>query len=195
MYEIINLIIKWIANNTQTTIALSAVVVALVTAITTIIHNRLSIRPYITIRFRAGEDSNGECILKCDILNNGLGPGIIQKYIIYFDGKKVGSSVTIKDLEESLENMILRDFFGTNAKIGLASLLEGTAVKRENKITLFEIKCPSNEITVNQLLSYGEKYFIEIHYKDLSGVKFITPPLSFFQKIVQFLDTLSGRPR
>lgn len=105
----------------DTIIAAMAVVVALISGAFTAYqaylsrrHNRLSVKPHITTWLDEEEKTEigftgkleSTYILCCDVMNNGIGPAIIRKYTVYFDGKPIGDNADIKVLEKAIGGII-----------------------------------------------------------------------------------------
>ena len=59
-------------------------------------HNRLSVRPYLTAGYKADPadtlSDKGIGSFKVEVINNGIGPAIINDCFIEIDGKKVPGS-------------------------------------------------------------------------------------------------------
>lgn len=68
-------------------------------------HNRLSVKPHVTTWIDE-DDAEGYYILRCDVMNNGLGPAIVRDYSVFYDGQKIGSSQNRKKLESAIEEKI-----------------------------------------------------------------------------------------
>jgi hypothetical protein len=97
------------ANNV---IAGMAMLVALVTGIFTAYqafltrkHNRLSVKPHVTT-WISEDIVEGYYVLRCEAINNGIGPAIIRDYSVFYEGQKIGSSNDRKSLENAIEQKI-----------------------------------------------------------------------------------------
>ena len=96
----------------ENVIAVMAMLVALFTGIFAVYqvfltrkHNRLSVKPHITTWIN--EDSADRYyILRCDVMNNGIGPAIIKDYSVFYEGAKIGSSQNRKELEAAIEEKL-----------------------------------------------------------------------------------------
>ena len=93
-------------------IAAMAMLVALFTGIFTAYqvfltrkHNRLSVKPHVTTWIDE-DDADGYYILRCDVMNNGLGPAIIRDYSVFYENQETGNSQNRKTLEAAIEEKI-----------------------------------------------------------------------------------------
>lgn len=103
--DIINNIRNFIEHNVSIIIALCALFVTAYEAWSTRRHNKLSVKPHITTFTYRHRNSNkspsGETILTgtilIELLNNGLGPAVIQDFKVLLDNNDTG----IKNIEDA----------------------------------------------------------------------------------------------
>lgn len=183
MYELIS---NAIVGNPTLSIAVAGIVTAFITAVIALIaayqvylsrkHNRLSVKPYITMVFKGGivprEGYPDEYSLTYNMKNNGIGPGIIQDYFIFFNGEKIGSNADPEALTEAIINKIE---FGPNGMrhIGSLSLNPTTPIPSGEIRVLLQIGA------VNDSKVYWEfirKFEIRYSYEDVYGKIFRYPP-------------------
>ena len=117
-------------------------------------HNYLAVRPYIKFGWTAGETGDGIWIK-----NVGLGPAIIKKFTIIFNGKKVNSKYIADFLQKE----------GFPSKMVVASV--GATI--QEKDTHWLIKC-SNPIIDGELQ--------EQYWHILTGTKFIIEYQCFYNR-------------
>lgn len=94
------------------TIAVAAVIIALLTALFTAYqaflsrkHNRLSVKPHLTTWIDDSSD-NKFYVIRCDLMNNGIGPAIIKKFEVFFEGEKIGDNQDRQALEAAIKEKI-----------------------------------------------------------------------------------------
>ena len=118
-------------------------------------HNYLGVRPYIKFRWTAGETGDGVCIK-----NVGLGPAIIDDFIIIYQDKKISSKY-------------LSDYL-VDAGFPSSMVVATKGATIQEKDTHWLIKCKDGIIADG--VKQGEFWNL------ISGTKFIIEYRSFYNK-------------
>ncbi len=69
------------------------------------LHNKLSFRPHLTLW---SHRNHGQGTYEFDVINNGLGPALIESFIVKVDGKELsgeGSDPIIKALKPEINSL------------------------------------------------------------------------------------------
>ena len=95
---------KWLSENASNVIAMCAFVATFWQAYISRLHNKLSVKPYLTTWTTT--TSEGYIILK--IINNGIGPAHIKSFSIFVDGQRMSG----ENLEPHIKslNIIFSDY-------------------------------------------------------------------------------------
>ena len=172
---ILYLMFDFINENTETIIAISSVFIALVAlgfsiwqGRKTIQHNKLSVTPHID--FISFFDTQSKMLIY-KVLNNGIGPAVIEKVSIFISGKlmedfsiegftKVLSSSGLSKVKLSIEFARFSDVLFLNVNSDIVML------------RLFDIQ----ELTehVDKLYSFYQSVHIEIKYRSLYKVHYFS---------------------
>lgn len=170
----------------DTIIAAMAVVVALISGAFTAYqaylsrrHNRLSVKPHITTwldeeeKTEIGFTSKPEStyILCCDVMNNGIGPAIIRKYTVYFDGKPIGDNADIKALEKAIGGII--DAQQWNCQWHISIIGKDYPFPAGERTALLKIKIPMHlEFDKTPYLELMDRFDAIFEYECMYGNKF-----------------------
>ena len=105
--------LEYLLGNPDTVTAVGSLCVAVIALIFTAYqsslsrsHNRLSVRPNLTI-YQYEENNDGEYCLSLVMANNGLGPAIVNEYEVFCNGISLGNSkdatALIAKIDEKVE--------------------------------------------------------------------------------------------
>lgn len=168
-------------------IACVSMVVALVTALFTAYqaflsrcHNRLSVRPALTlwtdeyeqdfVNHKTGR-ADKYYMLRCDLLNNGIGPAILKDYSVSFDGEKIGSSHDRRALEAAIQDKI--DTEGGILKNSVSVFGLEYPFPAGDKKTLIEIGAPMHfDFDKKKYQDFLDKFDADLSYECMYGKRF-----------------------
>jgi len=88
-----------ITGISSTVIALCALVFSLWQGAQTKKHNRLSVRPHLTTWIHRNSDKGFYTV---ELINNGIGPAVIEDFVLKVDGKKISGDGT-EPIEKALK--------------------------------------------------------------------------------------------
>ncbi|EHK7543366.1 hypothetical protein NMR59_003444 [Vibrio cholerae] len=153
--------------NSGEIIAMSAVVIAFFTSIVSIWQGylnrqyyRLSTKPHITLERKSFEGAP----YKYTLSNNGLGPAIVTRFEIIFDGEKLDGS--INNMRKIMSLMELN-----NVPFELLFPTEGEAMAVSREIVLLEINPDHlNYESVKKLQQLTSCLVFKVEYKSIYGV-------------------------
>lgn len=175
--DIINNIRNFIEHNVSTIIALCALFVTIYEAWSIRRHNKLSVKPHITTFTYRHKNSNkspsGETIstgtIVIELLNNGLGPAVIQDFKVLFDNIDTG----IKNIEdaETISTRVLKGKIVNHKAFEIFNKDYHFAAKEKKcilQIVFPILKTQSFEDFVTLI----SRLSLVINYKSLYGKKF-----------------------
>ncbi len=146
-------------------IAICAIVVSIWYGVQTRKHNKLSCKPHL-ITWTHSE--NDQAYYYVEVINNGLGPALIEKFTLKVDGEVMPGERT-----EPIDNALKKLFHGLNYQSYRAFLGKGHAMAAQEKRKIIEIKfsrpVPKPEF-VEETFNRGD---IEIAYKSFYGESFL----------------------
>ncbi len=165
------------AFGAETIIATMAMVVALFTGIFTAYHafltrkhNRLSVKPHITTWIDES-NVNKYYILRCDVMNNGIGSAIIKDYSVFYEGNKIGSSQNRKKLEIAIEEKLKTQQDIIRKKVAVFG--KDFPFPAGSKQTLFEIQIPTHsQFDKKPYQEFLDKFDADFTYECMYGKKF-----------------------
>lgn len=126
-------------------------------------HNRLMVRPHLDDMIILDEADQTYCF---EITNNGIGPAIIEKAVIFIDGAETATSTTIPD--------VIRKVFPelSSADFGHHSVAIGSYISPTEKIKLVSINCNA-KIPLEEVRSRLERRtFMKVTYKSIYDERF-----------------------
>ncbi len=88
LYAYLLVIIDFIREYSATIIAICALLLTVIQAYISRKHNRLSVKPSLTVSTYAEYDAPNRYVCVIELINAGLGPAIVDDYIIVYDGKE-----------------------------------------------------------------------------------------------------------
>jgi hypothetical protein len=95
-------------------------------------HNRLSVKPHLTTWVHR-DDEKGRLVL--DLINNGLGPAIIEHFFVTLDGVSLGH-----DSLEGIEKLLQKLFPDTPYGASYAALEPGYAMASKERCTIVDVR-------------------------------------------------------
>jgi hypothetical protein len=144
-------------------VAVIALVFTIYQAILSRKHNRLSVRPSMTI-WTHSEKNDHQGSLKVDLLNTGLGPAVIKKCVILYDGKPVTG-----DLHDFAESQLKA--IGPHIKLLAGAPREYAMPANENR-TLIEIIFPMENAQTSELYkNFLNRFDLICEYQSVYGEK------------------------
>ena len=129
-------------------------------------HNRMSVRPHLTT-WRQIDPSNG--YYQVDLINNGIGPALIEKFCVKVDGK------VLPGAELEVIETAMKILFPNNAyTLGKAYVGKGYAMAPKERCTIVSVQFlekpgPSIETVEHALLRRAD---LEITYTSFYGERF-----------------------
>ena len=129
-------------------------------------HNRMSVRPHLTT-WRHSEPSKG--YYQVDLINNGIGPALIEKFCVTIDGK------VLPGIELDVIEMAVKILFpNTLYTLSKAYVGSGYAMAPKERCTILSVQfmgntVPSLETVEHALLRRAD---LEITYTSFYGEKF-----------------------
>ena len=129
-------------------------------------HNRMSVRPHLTT-WRHSSASRG--YYQVDLINNGIGPALIEKFSVKIDGK-VLPGTELEAIDKAMKIL----FPNTSYTMGKAYVGRGYAMAPKERCTIVSVQftggaVPSPEIVEHALLSRAD---LEVRYKSFYGEEF-----------------------
>ncbi len=132
-------------------------------------HSRISVKPHLDTYYEISEnqDPNRPSIqVKYFLINNGLGPAMVDSYLIKYDGEVVGDSDVrlIKDHFNSTFHSFLR------SNKACRVIMQGSALRANNHIECFSLEVFSpTESDKHELIGKLMRYGLEVKYKSMYG--------------------------
>ncbi len=175
----------------ETTIAAASAVIALVaTAFTahqaflTRQHNRLSVKPHLTTW--SHEENNGAIYkLETQLLNNGLGPAVLKRFIVFFEGKIIGDNRDRQSLEEKIEEVITSQQNIIRHSISIIGL--SFPIPSQTKEVLLSISVPmAKDTNKKTYIDFMNKFDIKLVYQSMYGENFSFDTREEKQKIYKW---------
>lgn len=159
-------------QNWQALTGISSVVIALCALFFTIwsgwrshIHNKLSVRPHLTTWVIQEEEKHYYGI---ELVNNGLGPALIECFVIKLDGNVMKGRAT-----EPIENIIDTLFNDSKYKYETSLLDAGYSMPANEKRPIATIQfLPPFTITPEELVERLNRCDLHIEYKSIYGDRF-----------------------
>ncbi|HBG78575.1 MAG TPA: hypothetical protein DDW84_07020 [Phycisphaerales bacterium] len=128
-------------------------------------HNQLSYRPYL-LTWTSSDADKG--IYSVELMNNGLGPALIENFVLKVDGEIISGDGT-----ESVEKALRKLFPNHKYSSQQAFVSKGYSMPAKDKCTIvsvqFENPLPSREFVKNTINNRGD---IEISYKSFYNESF-----------------------
>ena len=164
-------------------IAICAIVVSIRHGVQTRRHNKLSYKPHLTTWMDSDKD---KAFYSVELINNGLGPALIEKFTIKVDGEVMPGKQT-EPIEKAMELLLP----GLNyEKFYKAFLGKGSSMAAKDKHTIVAIQFsqpyPNHEL-VEEVFNRAD---IEIAYKSFYGEPFLLSTED--EKAVETTETLSA---
>ena len=128
-------------------------------------HNKLSVKPHLTT-WTNNDEING--FYKLELINNGLGPALIEKFLVKMDGKVISEQGPVP-----MENMFKIIFPNLDPEHTFGSYLaKDYSMAAKDKSTILNIQFlrpfPSRKVVANALARLN----FEITYKSFYGEQF-----------------------
>lgn len=154
-----------ITGISTTVIALCALAFSIWQGMQTRKHNKLSVRPHLTT-WTNNDERNG--FYKLELINNGLGPALIEKFLIKMDGKVISEQGLVP-----MENMFNTIFTNLDPEQTLGSYLaKDHSMAAKDKYTILNIQFlqpfPSRKVVAQALTRLN----FEITYRSFYGEQF-----------------------
>jgi hypothetical protein len=127
-------------------------------------HNRLSVRPHLTTRTHSDAEKG---LYVVDLINNGIGPAIIEEFTVKVDGKRISG-----DGAEMMEKALRIVFQNLSYRSQQSYLGMGYVMAPKEQCTVFAVQftgqpLPSKEF-VEHAMNRGD---LEISYKSFYDEK------------------------
>jgi len=128
-------------------------------------HNRLSFRPHLTTWTHSHPEKGFYAV---ELINNGLGPAIIDKFTVTLDGKSLGDNAT-----DALDKVLKILFPNTQYRATFSTVGTGYAMSPKERCTIVAVQFsgavrPSPEV-VDHSLNRGN---LEISYRSFYEEEF-----------------------
>ncbi|MGB2833314.1 MAG: hypothetical protein WBC07_10210 [Methylotenera sp.] len=154
------------ADNSNTIIAISALVLTVWQGYITRQHNKLSVVPYLTTWSHA-DGENG--FYSIEIMNNGIGPALIKAFQVFVDGIEIKGNES--ELVDKATKKLFGDFEYQSANCFLSS---GYMMAEKNKHEIFSIKfIGQRKLNYQEYKQTIERARLVIEYESIYKDKFI----------------------
>lgn len=128
-------------------------------------HNRLSFRPHLSWMINSDAEKG---FYSVELINNGIGPAIIENFSVKVDGKLISGDGT-----EKIENALKIVFPNLPYKANHSVLAKGYSMAPKEQCTVFAVqflcKVPSKEFVDHAI----NRSNLEIPYKSFYGERFL----------------------
>jgi hypothetical protein len=153
--------------NWELTLAVCGLLIALSASVATIWqgkltrqHNRLSVKPILSVEGTAVINEPVSIILK----NTGLGPAIIKSYALSVDGKRISAEIADPQLEA------MRQAGLGSHLIRFYSFGEGDTIAQGESHSLFETVSPQTvQKSIDQIKSAFNRVSVHVNYTSIYG--------------------------
>jgi len=128
-------------------------------------HNRLSFRPHLTTWAHSNVEKGFYAV---DLINNGLGPALIEEFVVKVDGKVVrGEGI------ESLEKALKIVFPNHNYQSHHAYVAKGYAMGAKDKCTILAIQFTGQPLPSREFVEHAfNRGDLEVAYKSFYEEQF-----------------------
>ena len=161
----INYCWNWFSTNSSNIIAVCALILTIWQAFVTRRHNKLSVVPYLTTWSNSGDKG----LFRVDIINNGIGPALIQTFQVFVDGHEiVGQDLEIirKALKILFPNYVYNSYN--------SFLSQGYMMSPKESRCLLEIQFTGNQFPTPEEIEHATKRTkIYIKYESIYKEKLI----------------------
>lgn len=162
---------RFLGDNAAVIIALCALAFTAYQVFATRKHNRLSVRPHITY-FTYRDLSPGQGSLKIEIMNNGLGPAIIDAFDVFLDGQKI-PSYRSADIEAKVAEVL----DGQTSKTSVTTLGSGYSMPKDQTRTLLEVRFPATtQNDIERIEKRLTRFSLVIRYSSMYGDRYTFDP-------------------
>lgn len=128
-------------------------------------HNKLSFRPHLTTWTHKDEK---QCRYAVDIINNGLGPAIIQSFVVKVDSKVINGEGT-DAIEKSLKIL----FQNTPYQSHQSFMAKGYSMAAKDKCTIVDIQFFGPAQPTREVIEHAfNRADLIIHYKSFYNEEF-----------------------
>ena len=165
--------ISWelLQQNWEGIVALCALFIAAWQAWGTRRHNRLSVKPHLAT-WTNQDDSDGFYKVRFVLLNNGLGPAILKKFRVFFDGKRMGDSCDRAALENKVAEILKQQPGIIRHTISVMGL--DFPVPAGYQETLLEIQVPMTlQLDKKVYQDFLDRFDAEFVYQSMYGQRFL----------------------
>lgn len=151
----------WVGDNVAAIIAVCALGFTAYQTYTTRRHNRLMVRPKLDlIGNRVLGSDRGKISLS--IMNNGLGPAIIEAFDVTVDGKAIDLRVP-SQVEAAIASL-----FGPKRNFTIGTFAVGAAIRKDESRLVLEVEFPArDQIEYDAIESQLQRITVVISYKSL----------------------------
>lgn len=158
---------RFLGDNAATILALCALAFTAYQVLSTRKHNRLSVRPHITY-FTYRNLNPGQGSLKIEIMNNGLGPAVIDAFEVSLDNKRLPSQNS-SDIEAKISAILN----GQATRTSVTTLGSGYCMPKDQTRALLELHFPATSHgdiqNIEKLLT---RFSLVIHYSSMYGDRY-----------------------
>lgn len=178
MLELVSLFWQFLGDNVASIIAACAMGATFWQAMITRRHNKLSVKPHLTLKTAIETSGESRYLVSLSIKNTGLGPAVIQDFNLFIDDKKINllpNDESCARLSEHIYSAF--SFFDgyPNGQSLYASakgsfLLKGEILPEKSERILYELDAPK-EVGLGfddtQATNLLNRVFFDIKYKSL----------------------------
>lgn len=130
-------------------------------------HNRLSVRPRLTSETN---DDAGNGFYSIELINNGIGPALIEEFLVKVDGKVIPGQ-GVEPIKEVLEILFPKQHFKYNSRNGY--IAKGHSMAAKDKISIVAIQFLQQPLPTLEFIEHASnKVSLDIHYKSFYGEQF-----------------------
>lgn len=123
-------------------------------------HNRLSYRPHLTTWTHRNAEKGFSAV---DLMNNGLGPALIESFLIKVDGKVI-SGEGAEPIEKALKIL----FPGQNYKSQQAFVSKGYSMSAKERVAIVAVQFTTQPFPTPEFVEHAiNRADMEIAYKSL----------------------------
>ncbi|MCU7844701.1 MAG: hypothetical protein KZQ93_12755 [Candidatus Thiodiazotropha sp. (ex Monitilora ramsayi)] len=130
-------------------------------------HNKLSVKPHLTTWITTDANKHYYSI---DLLNNGLGPALIDRFEVIVDGQLLFGNAT-EPVENAIKTLFPENHYEYRSSVGLVGSGYSMPVNEKRLIAsvhFSNVNPPLNEHVINQI----KRCSIKITYKSFYGKKY-----------------------
>jgi len=166
----INYIFNFLGSHWEAIVAICALFITTWQTTVTRRHNRLSVKPHLVTWVNDHKDDEWFTIT-VELMNNGLGPALINSFKVFYEGKEIGTNenrqaldVKIKSIFEEQKGVLKLHFAILGKDFSFPSAQRKALLSISTPIHMGFDKIPYQE--------FVDKFDLEIEYRSMYGNKF-----------------------